>query len=285
FIEGLLDLTDNRRGTAIVRPHDLIAYDEEDPYLVVAADKGTAQLSDTANEVAKKYHFWLGDAFASGGAFGYNHKKLGITARGAWECVKRHFRELGQDIQTHPFTVIGIGSMDGDVFGNGMLLSGQIRLLAAFGPDHIFIDPNPDPEISYRERKRLFDLPGSSWNDYNRALISEGGGVYSRQAKEIPLSSPVRHWLKTRYRFIDSEGLIRLLLTTPVDLLWLGGIGTYVKASTEKHTEVGDRANDTVRVNASQVQARIVGEGANLGFTQRVRIEYALAGGRSHRDT
>jgi glutamate dehydrogenase len=284
FIQGLLDLTDNREGTTIVRPPEVVIYDEDDPYLVVAADKGTAHLSDTANEVARKYHFWLGDAFASGGTFGYDHKKLGITARGAWECVKRHFRELGQDIQTHPFTVIGIGSMDGDVFGNGMLLSDQIRLLAAFGPEHIFIDPDPDPEVSYRERRRLFDLPGSSWNDYDRNLISEGGGVYPRRAKDIPLSPQVRHWLKTRYKFIDSDGLIRLLLTAPVNLLWLGGIGTYIKASTEKHLEVGDRANDAIRIDASLVQAQVVGEGANLGFTQRGRIEYALAGGYINKD-
>jgi glutamate dehydrogenase len=284
FIQGLLDLTDNRDGATISRPPEVVVYDENDPYLVVAADKGTAHLSDTANEVAKKYHFWLDDAFASGGAFGYDHKKLGITARGAWECVKRHFRELGQDIQTHPFTVIGIGSMDGDVFGNGMLLSGQIRLLAAFGAEHIFIDPDPDPEISYRERKRLFDLPGSTWNDYDRALISAGGGVYLRQAKDIPLSPQVRHWLEIRHQFMDGEGLIRLLLTTPIDLLWLGGIGTYIKASTEKHLDVGDRANDAVRIDASLVQARVVGEGANLGFTQRGRIEYALAGGYINRD-
>jgi glutamate dehydrogenase len=284
FIQGLLDLTDNREGTTIVRSPEVIIYDEDDPYLVVAADKGTAHLSDTANEVARKYHFWLGDAFASGGTFGYDHKKLGITARGAWECVKRHFRELGQDIQIHPFTVIGIGSMDGDVFGNGMLLSDQIRLLAAFGPEHIFIDPDPDPEVSYRERKRLFDLPGSSWNDYDRNLISEGGGVYPRRAKDIPISPQVRHWLKIRYKFIDSDGLIRLLLSAPVNLLWLGGIGTYIKASTEKHLDVGDRANDAIRIDASLVQAQVVGEGANLGFTQKGRIEYALAGGYINKD-
>lgn len=284
FIQGLLDLTDNRQGDAIVRPPKIVAYDEADPYLVVAADKGTAHLPDTANEVAKQYHFWLGDAFASGGAFGYHHKKLGITARGAWECVKRHFRELDQDIQTQPFTAVGVGSMDGDVFGNGMLLSRQTRLRAAFGAAHIFIDPNPDPEVSYKERKRLFELPGSSWDDYDRTLISEGGGVYSRQDKDIPLSPQVRQWLNTRHRFMDGEGLIRLLLTAPADLLWFGGIGTYVKASTEKHLDVGDRANDSVRVDASQVQARIVGEGANLGFTQKGRTEYALGGGHINTD-
>lgn len=284
FIQGLLDLTDNREGALIVRPPDIVAHDEEDPYLVVAADKGTASFSDTANEIAETYRFWLGNAFASGGAFGYHHKKLGITARGAWECVKRHFREQGQNIQTQPFTVAGIGSMDGDVFGNGMLLSRQIRLLAAFGPEHIFIDPNPDTGISYNERKRLFELPGSSWDDYNRDLISEGGGIYFRQAKDIPLSPQVRHWLGIRHRFMDGEGLIRLLLTAPVDLLWLGGIGTYIKASTERDTEAGDRANDSVRVDASQVQARVVGEGANLGWTQKGRIEFALAGGHINTD-
>ncbi|WP_232420157.1 NAD-glutamate dehydrogenase domain-containing protein [Nitrosococcus watsonii] len=284
FIRGLLDLTDNREGTRIVRPPKVVAYDEEDPYLVVAADKGTAHLPDTANEVAQEYHFWLGDAFASGGAFGYHHKKLGITARGAWECVKRHFRELGLDTQTQPFTVIGVGSMDGDVFGNGMLLSRQIRLLAAFGAEHIFIDPDPDPELSYKERKRLFELPGSSWNDYDNTLISKGGGIYLRRAKDIPLSPQVRHWLKTRHPFMDGEDLIRLLLTAPTDLLWFGGIGTYVKASIEKHIDVGDRANDAVRVDASQLQARVVGEGANLGVTQRGRIEYALGGGLINTD-
>ncbi|EDZ66237.1 Bacterial NAD-glutamate dehydrogenase superfamily [Nitrosococcus oceani AFC27] len=284
FIQSLLDLTDNREGSQVVRPPKVVAYDEDDPYLVVAADKGTAHLPDTANEVAQEYHFWLDSAFASGGAFGYHHKKLGITARGAWECVKRHFRELDLDIQTQPFTAIGIGSMDGDVFGNGMLLSRQIRLLAAFGPGHIFIDPEPDPEVSYRERKRLFKLPGSSWNDYDDTLISEGGGIFPRRAKDIPLSPQVRYLLKTRHLSMDGEGLIRLLLTTPVDLLWFGGIGTYVKASTEKHIEVGDRTNDTVRVDASQLQARVVGEGANLGFTQRGRIEYALGGGRINTD-
>lgn len=284
FIQGLLALTDNRAETTLIRPPEIVAYDEADPYLVVAADKGTAHLSDTANEIAKAHHFWLGNAFASGGAFGYHHKRLGITARGGWECVKRHFRELGRDIQTQPFTVVGIGSMDGDVFGNGMLLSQQIRLLAAFSAEHIFIDPDPDNTISYRERQRLFELPNSSWEDYNRALISEGGGVYPRQAKDIPLSPQVRHWLKTRYRFIDGEGLIRLLLAASADLLWLGGIGTYIKASTEKHTDVGDRANDTVRIDASQVQAQVVGEGANLGWTQQGRIEFALKGGHINTD-
>ncbi|WP_432822516.1 NAD-glutamate dehydrogenase domain-containing protein [Trichloromonas sp.] len=284
LISGLLDLTDNRVGDQVVRPQGVIAYDEEDPYLVVAADKGTAHLPDTANAVSQSYGFWLDDAFASGGSQGYDHKKLGITARGAWECVKRHFRELGSDIQTQPFTVVGIGDMSGDVFGNGMLLSDQTRLLAAFDHRHIFLDPSPDPEKSFAERQRLYDLPRSSWDDYDRSLVSEGGGVYARSAKEIPLSPQVRSWLGVRHESIDPPGLIRLLLTAEVDLLWNGGIGTYFKASTEKNEEAGDRANDGVRVDARQLRAKVAGEGGNLGFTQRGRIEYALAGGRINTD-
>lgn len=285
LIRGLLDLTDNYRDNTIVSPEGIVVHDGPDPYLVVAADKGTAQFSDIANGVAADYQFWLGDAFASGGSRGYDHKELGITARGAWECVKRHFRELGKDIQTEPFTVIGIGSMDGDVFGNGMLLSPCIRLLAAVSGQHIFIDPNPVvSNAALRERKRLFELPGSSWNDYNRSLISLGGGVYSRADKDIPVSAELRNWLGIRYKSIDGESLIRLLLASPVELLWLGGIGTYVKASTEKTEEVGDRSNDNVRVDASDLRAQVVGEGANLGFTQKARIEYSLRGGRINTD-
>ena len=279
LIQGLLDLTDNISEAGCVHPPQLVCYDDDDPYLVVAADKGTANLSDTANAISQEYGFWLGDAFASGGSHGYDHKKLGITARGAWECVKRHFREIGHDIETQPFSVIGIGSMDGDVFGNGMLLSTSIRLLAAFGAKHIFLDPDPDSELSFRERRRLFEQPNSSWDDYDRRLISPGGGVFERAAKDIPLAPPVRLWLGIRHRSIDGEGLIRLLLTAPVDLLWLGGIGTYVKSVEETNAAVGDRTNDAVRVDACQLRARIVGEGANLGFTQKSRIEYALAGG------
>lgn len=284
LIRGLLDLTDNRIGEQTIRPVGVVAYDDVDPYLVVAADKGTAHLSDTANAVSAEYGFWLGDAFASGGSRGYDHKALGITARGAWECVKRHFREMGRDIQRHPFTVIGIGDMSGDVFGNGMLLSRQIRLLAAFDHRHIFLDPDPDPETSWQERKRLFERPRSSWDDYDRQLISAGGGVYPRDAKDIPLTEPVRRWLGVRHESMDGQGLVRLLLTAEADLLWNGGIGTYVKAGAEKHEEVGDRANDAVRVDAGRLRVRVVGEGGNLGFTQRARIEYALGGGRINTD-
>lgn len=284
LIRGLLDLTDNFGDAGPFRSPALVTYDEDDPYLVVAADKGTAHLSDTANAIAKEYGFWLGDAFASGGSCGYDHKKLGITARGAWECVTRHFGELGHDIRTQPFAVVGIGSMDGDVFGNGMLHSASIRLLGAFSAKHIFLDPSPDGEFSYRERKRLFNLPGSSWDDYDRKLISPGGGVFERTAKDIPLTPQVRRWLGVRYGSIDGEGLIRVLLTAPVDLLWLGGIGTYIKASGESNEEVGDRANDSVRVNGCELRARVVGEGANLGFTQKGRVEFALTGGMINND-
>ncbi|MGZ4969227.1 MAG: NAD-glutamate dehydrogenase domain-containing protein [Methylobacter sp.] len=285
LIRGLLDLTDNYVGEEVVKPENIVCFDDPDPYLVVAADKGTAQFSDIANAVSEEYQFWLGDAFASGGSRGYDHKALGITARGAWECIKRHFRELGKDIQNEAFTVIGIGSMDGDVFGNGMLLSPYIRLLAAFSGQHIFIDPNPsDSDAPFNERKRLFELPGSSWDDYDRTLISEGGGVYPRSAKDIPVSAELRKWLGVRYKSLDGESLIRYLLRMPVELLWLGGIGTYVKAGAEKHEDVGDRANDNVRVDATDLGAKVVGEGANLGFTQKARIEYSLRGGRINTD-
>ncbi|MDD5274774.1 MAG: NAD-glutamate dehydrogenase [Methylovulum sp.] len=281
LMRGLLDLTDNYSdGGTVAKLGDRVVYDDPDPYLVVAADKGTAQFSDIANGVAAEYGFWLDDAFASGGSSGYDHKALGITARGAWECVKRHFRELGKDIQNEAFSVVGIGSMDGDVFGNGMLLSPFIRLRAAFSGQHIFIDPHPaDSEDAFNERNRLFNLPGSSWNDYDRSLISDGGGVYLRSDKDIVLSAELKKWLGIRYKSLDGESLIRYLLTAPIDLLWLGGIGTYVKASTEKHEDVGDRNNDAVRVDAINLTAKVVGEGANLGFTQKARSEYALRGG------
>lgn len=284
FMRGLLDLTDNLEGSQVVRPARVVTYDDADPYLVVAADKGTARWSDTANDIAAEYGYWLGDAFASGGSRGYDHKHLGITAQGAWVCVKRHFLELGQDIDKQSFTSVGVGSMDGDVFGNGMLQSSNIRLLGAFSAGHIFLDPNPNPMVSFVERKRLFELPGSTWQDYDQALISPGGGVFWRTAKSIPLSSEVRAWLEVRHPSIDGEALIRLLLMAPVDLLWLGGIGTYIKASAESNEDAGDRANDSVRVDALQLRAKVVGEGANLGFTQRARIEYALAGGRINTD-
>jgi glutamate dehydrogenase len=286
LIKGLLDLTDNYDDAQTVsHPPNLVVYDDPDPYLVVAADKGTAQFSDIANAVSTNNRFWLGDAFASGGSHGYNHKALGITARGAWECVKRHFRELGKNIQKEAFTVVGIGSMDGDVFGNGMLRSPCIRLRAAFSGQHIFLDPNPpEGEAAFRERKRLFELPGSSWNDYDRALLSKGGDVYLRSAKDIPLSPEVKKWLGVHYRALDGESLIRYLLTAETDLLWLGGIGTYVKSSAEKNEDVSDHANDNVRVDAAALCAKVVGEGANLGFTQKARIEYSLNGGRINTD-
>ncbi|OEU69013.1 MAG: hypothetical protein BA864_09860 [Desulfuromonadales bacterium C00003093] len=284
LMRGLLDLTDNRTGEGVVRPPGIIAYDDQDPYLVVAADKGTAHLPDTANAISESYGFWLGDAFASGGSHGYDHKKLGITARGAWESVKRLFREMGHDTQTQPFAVVGIGDMSGDVFGNGMLLSRQIKLLAAFDHRHIFLDPDPDPEISFVERQRLFDLPRSNWEDYDPQLISVGGGVYSRQLKEIPLSPQVAKWLGVRPGRIDIAGLIRLILKSQVDLLWNGGIGTYVKASIESNENAGDRANDAVRIDALELRAKVIGEGGNLGFTQLARIEYANNGGRLNTD-
>lgn len=285
LIQGLLDLTDNYCGDDVICPKNTVTHDDPDPYLVVAADKGTAKFSDIANAIAAEYQFWLGDAFASGGSRGYDHKALGITARGAWECVKRHFRELGKDIQRQPFTVIGIGSMDGDVFGNGMLLSTYTRLLAAFSGQHIFIDPNPPTSCEpFKERQRLFELPGSTWDDYDRNLISAGGGVYSRSEKDIPVSAELKKWLGIRFKSIDGESLIQFLLKTPVDLLWLGGIGTYVKASSEKHEDVGDRGNDNVRLDACDLRALVVGEGANLGFTQKARIEYSLNGGRINTD-
>ncbi len=284
LMRGLLDLTDNRVGDDIVQPEGIITYDDLDPYLVVAADKGTAHLPDTANAVSESYDFWLGDAFASGGSHGYDHKQLAITARGAWESVKRSFRELGHDIQTKPFTVVGIGDMSGDVFGNGMLLSKQIKLLAAFDHRHIFLDPNPDPQSSHKERERMFALPRSSWEDYNKELISEGGGVFSRQLKEIPLSPQVAEWLGVRQGSMDVPGLIKLLLTAQVDLLWNGGIGTYVKSSAQSNEDAGDRANDAVRIDGVELRAKVVGEGGNLGLTQLGRTEFALHGGHINTD-
>jgi glutamate dehydrogenase len=285
FIRGLLDVTDNIVGGEVVHPAGVRALDEDDPYLVVAADKGTAALSDTANGIALEYGFWLGDAFASGGSKGYDHKQLGITARGAWESVKRHFRELGRDVDSRPFTVAGIGDMSGDVFGNGMLLSRQIRLLAAFDHRHVFLDPSPDVEASFAERKRLFELgAGTSWMDYDRALISPGGGVWARTEKSVPLSPEVRAALGVEAESLDPDELVRAILRAPVDLLWNGGVGTFVKASGESHAEAGDRDNDAIRVDGRELRARVVGEGGNLGLTQRGRIEYASAGGRINTD-
>jgi glutamate dehydrogenase len=284
FLCGLLDLTDNISGGEIVPPPNVVRYDGDDPYLVVAADKGTATFSDIANDVSKKYGFWLGDAFASGGSVGYDHKAMGITARGAWESVKRHFRELGTDIQTEDFTVVGIGDMAGDVFGNGMLLSEHTRLVAAFNHRHIFLDPNPDPAASYVERRRLFELPRSAWSDYSSELISPGGGVFDRSLKQIELTPEVQQRLGIEADVLTPAELISAILKAPVDLLWNGGIGTYVKARAETDQEVGDRANDAVRVNGSDLRVRVVGEGGNLGFTQRGRIEYASDGGRIYTD-
>jgi glutamate dehydrogenase len=292
FLRGLLDITDNRIGDALVPPAQVIRYDDDDPYLVVAADKGTATFSDIANGVAGDYGFWLGDAFASGGSAGYDHKKMGITARGAWESVKRHFRELpaaggsgsGRDIQNEAFTAAGIGDMSGDVFGNGMLLSRTMKLVAAFDHRHIFLDPNPDPQASFAERERLFALPRSSWADYNASLISAGGGVFPRSAKLIKLSTEAREVLGIAAEGLAPNELMKAILKAPVDLLWNGGIGTYVKAATQSHLDVGDRANDPIRVNGRELRCKVVGEGGNLGFTQSGRIEYALGGGKINTD-
>ncbi|MGE4365175.1 MAG: NAD-glutamate dehydrogenase domain-containing protein, partial [Mycolicibacterium sp.] len=260
--------------------------DGDDAYLVVAADKGTATFSDIANDVAKSYGFWLGDAFASGGSVGYDHKAMGITAKGAWESVKRHFREMGVDTQSEDFTVVGVGDMSGDVFGNGMLLSKHIRLLAAFDHRHIFIDPTPDAASSWEERKRLFELPRSSWEDYDTSLISPGGGVYSREQKSIPVSAQARAALGLDDQVTDltPPALMKAILKAPADLLWNGGIGTYVKAETEADADVGDRANDAVRVNGNEVRAKVIGEGGNLGVTSRGRTEFDLCGGRINTD-
>jgi len=284
FISGLLDITDNVVDGKVVPPADVIRRDEDDPYLVVAADKGTATFSDIANALAADYGFWLDDAFASGGSAGYDHKKMGITARGAWEAVRRHFREFGVDVQSDLFTVAGIGDMSGDVFGNGMLLSKKIRLVAAFNHEHIFIDPDPDATASFRERQRLFRLPRSRWSDYNLDLVSKGGGVFSRQSKEIRLSPQLRAMLEVDEQTMQPNQLIRAILRMPVDLLWNGGIGTYVKASTESHADVGDRSNNDVRVNGNELRCKVVAEGGNLGLTQRARIEYSLNGGRINTD-
>ncbi len=284
FIGALLDVTDNLVRGVPTAPARTVRRDGDDAYLVVAADKGTATFSDIANAIAVERDFWLGDAFASGGSAGYDHKKMGITARGAWECVKRHFRELGTDIQSQPFTVAGIGDMSGDVFGNGLLLSPQIRLVAAFNHQHIFLDPEPDAARSLAERRRLFALPRSTWADYDRRLLSRGGGVFERSAKSIALSPEVQRRLGLQQSALAPADLIRAILRMPVDLLWNGGIGTYVKAAGESHAAAGDRGNDAVRVDGRELRARVVGEGGNLGFTQLGRVEYALAGGRLNTD-
>ncbi len=286
FVSGLLDITDNLKDATVIPPKDVIRLDDDDPYLVVAADKGTATFSDIANGIAADYGFWLGDAFASGGSVGYDHKKMGITARGAWVSVQRHFREQGIDVQKDNITVAGIGDMSGDVFGNGLLCSKAVKLIAAFDHRDIFIDPDPDPALSYDERKRIFDLPRSSWEDYNKKLISKGGGIYSRRAKSIPLNAQ----MKELFGFNDETNsatpsdLIRAILKSHIDLLWFGGIGTYVKAHSESNSQVGDRANDLIRINGKELNCKVIGEGGNLGCTQLGRIEYCLNGGMMNTD-
>ena len=283
LLRGMLDITDNSRGHEVVPPPDVVRRDGDDPYLVVAADKGTATFSDIANSVSAEYGFWLGDAFASGGSAGYDHKAMGITARGGWEAVKRHFRELGTDIQREPFTCVGVGDMSGDVFGNAMLLSPQTRLLAAFNHSHIFIDPNPDPAASLAERQRLFDQR-LNWNGYNKELLSPGGAIFERSAKTVTVSDEAARVFGMMTKTVAPVDLIKAILRAQADLLWLGGIGTYVKASYEDHAAARDRANDGLRVDATELRVRVVGEGANLGFTQRARIEYALLGGKINTD-
>jgi glutamate dehydrogenase len=284
LVRGLLDITDNYVTDGVAPPKDVVRHDGDDPYLVVAADKGTATFSDIANALARDYGFWLDDAFASGGSAGYDHKKMGITARGAWESIKRHFRELDLDIQTTPFTVVGVGDMSGDVFGNGMLLSPCIELIAAFDHRHIFIDPSPDPTAALAERRRLFELPRSSWMDYDKSLISTGGGVFDRTAKSIELSPEARKALGIAAATVTPVDLMRAILKAEVDLLYFGGIGTYIKAASESQADVGDRATDALRINGSEVRARVIGEGANLGLTQRGRVEVALNGRKLNTD-
>ncbi|MEX1665435.1 NAD-glutamate dehydrogenase [Zhongshania arctica] len=284
FIGAMLSLTDNRQGDRVIRPPLTVCHDDEDPYLVVAADKGTAAFSDIANSVSKDFGFWIGDAFASGGSNGYDHKKMGITAKGGWEAVKRHFREQNKDIQRQEFTTVGIGDMAGDVFGNGMLLSKKTALIAAFNHLHIFLDPTPNTEESWKERKRLFKLPRSNWSDYDKALLSKGGDIYSRTLKSITPSEQACRALALEHRAYTPDELIYHILQAPVDLLWNGGIGTYVKAESETHQQAGDRANDNLRVNGAQLRCKAVGEGGNLGLTQAGRIEYALKGGLCNAD-
>ncbi|RYZ63800.1 MAG: NAD-glutamate dehydrogenase, partial [Proteobacteria bacterium] len=284
FVSTLLDVTDNLELDQVIPPPDVVRRDGDDPYLVVAADKGTASFSDTANSIAIDRDFWLGDAFASGGSAGYDHKKMGITARGGWEAVKRHFRELDRDIQKTPFTAVGVGDMSGDVFGNAMLLSPQTRLIAAFDHRDIFIDPDPNPETSLAERARLFQLPRSSWQDYNAELISKGGGIYPRTQKVVPLFAEARKALGLGNEQLSPSDVIRAILKAEVDLVWFGGIGTYVKAATETDAQAGDKANDTTRINGADIRALVVGEGANLAMTQLGRIEYAKKGGRLNTD-
>jgi glutamate dehydrogenase len=279
FLSGLLDITDNINAKGkVVPPQHVVRFEGDDPYLVVAADKGTATFSDIANGVSRDYGFWLDDAFASGGSVGYDHKVMGITARGAWEAVKRHFREMGKDIQSEPFTVVGVGDMSGDVFGNGMLLSKQIQLVAAFDHRDIFIDPTPDPAKSWAERERMFKLPRSSWQDYDRKKISKGGGVFPRSAKSIELTPEIKAALDIQDDVLDPAALMKAILKAPAELLYFGGIGTYVKSPTESDAQVGDKANDAIRIDGGEVRAKVIGEGANLGLTQAGRIAFARSG-------
>lgn len=285
LLRGILDLTDNLKDSDVVAPPNVLRHDDDDPYLVVAADKGTATFSDIANAISADYGFWLDDAFASGGSAGYDHKKMAITARGAWESVKRHFREIGKDIQLQDFTCIGVGDMSGDVFGNGMLLSKHIKLVGAFNHMHIFVDPDPDPVASWEERRRLFNLPRSAWSDYDGKLISEGGGIFDRKAKSLDVSPQMkRAFALTQNRMTPNE-LIIAMLKSDTELLWFGGIGTYIKAASERNAEVGDRTNDALRINGCDLAAKVVGEGANLGMTQRARVEYSFNGGRCNTDS
>lgn len=284
FISGLLDITDNLKDGGVVPPANVVRHDDDDPYLVVAADKGTATFSDIANGIANDYGFWLGDAFASGGSAGYDHKGMGITARGAWVGVQRHFRERGINVQEDPITVVGIGDMAGDVFGNGLLMSDKLQLVAAFNHLHIFVDPNPDPATSFAERKRLFELPRSAWTDYNSAIMSEGGGIFPRSAKSIAISPQMKERFAIEADRLTPTELLHALLQAPVDLLWNGGIGTYVKASSESHADVGDKANDALRVNGNELRCKVVGEGGNLGMTQLGRVEFGLQGGATNTD-
>ncbi|BBP71406.1 glutamate dehydrogenase [Pseudomonas sp. Seg1] len=284
FISGLLDITDNLKDGALVPPLNVVRHDDDDPYLVVAADKGTATFSDIANGIAIDYGFWLGDAFASGGSAGYDHKKMGITAKGAWVGVQRHFRERGINVQEDSITVVGVGDMAGDVFGNGLLMSDKLQLVAAFNHLHIFIDPNPNPATSFVERQRMFDLPRSAWTDYDTSIMSEGGGIFSRSAKSIAISPQMQERFDIKADKLTPTELLNALLKAPVDLLWNGGIGTYVKASTESHADVGDKANDALRVNGNELRCKVVGEGGNLGMTQLGRVEFGLNGGGSNTD-
>jgi glutamate dehydrogenase len=284
FISSLLSVTDNIEDSEVVPPKDVVRRDPDDPYFVVAADKGTATFSDTANAISQKHGFWLDDAFASGGSAGYDHKGMGITAKGAWEAVKRHFREMNRDIQTSPFTAVGVGDMSGDVFGNGMMLSDQTRLIAAFDHRDIFIDPDPDPAVSIAERRRLFALPRSSWQDYDKSKLSPDGVVVSRSQKSVTLPAAAAAAIGLEKTVASPVEIMKAILQAPVDLLWFGGIGTYVRASTETNQDAGDRANDAIRVTAAEVRAKVIGEGANLGVTQRARIQFGLLGGACNSD-